>query len=62
MRVVVCQDDGRGVEPDRIPEELAHAHNRGVEGPDVDRVDLDDVVLAVEDHHRHQLSKSRFVR
>ena len=43
-------NDGRGVEPDRLAEQLAHPHDGRVQGADVLGVHLQDVVLAVQDH------------
>ena len=52
--VVVDHDHARGVEPDRVAEELADADERGADVALVDRRDAQDVVLRVE-HHDAQL-------
>ena len=53
-RVVVDEDDAGGVEPDRVAEQLADAHQRRADVALVDRRDPQDVVLRVE-HHDPQL-------
>src|SRR3954452_2044034 len=49
-RMVVDEDDPRGIEPDGVAEEFAHSHQRRRHVPLVDRRDAQDVVLGVEHH------------
>ena len=53
-RMVVDEDHARGVEPDRVAEQLADADQRRADVALVDRRDAQDVVLGVE-HHDPQL-------
>ena len=48
--VVVDDDDGGGEAADRLTEDLADAHDGGVEAAGVDGVDMAGEVLGVEDH------------
>ena len=41
-------DHGRAVGPDGLPKELADAHRRAIERTNVDGVNLNDMILAIE--------------
>ncbi len=55
-RVVVDEDGPRRVDPDGVAEELADPDERGGDVPLVDRHDLEDGVLGVEEHHPQLLA------